>query len=404
MVQPSELGKGTSMDFRFTPEQEQLEKEVFTYLKGNIPPELDDEMITHPEGEGPIARGFTRRMGRDGWTGIGWPTEFGGQGRTPLEQYIFFDLAMGYFRIPIPSLSLMTVGPTLMRVGSQEQRQRFLPPILTGDIQFGIAYTEPEAGTDLFSLKTTAIKDGADYVINGQKIFTSSGQNVDYFWLAARTNPHAKHQYEGISIFLVDAKSPGISIQPMHVMSEFAIAQEFFESVRVPKECLVGEENLGVMYMVTQLAHERISLVPHSATVRMIEDTTLWARSTRRNGSPIGDEPWVRNKLAELTVESEVLKILNHRVAWQMTKEETPHVESAMIKVFGSEHIVRTTRACQEIMGQFGQLQLGSKWAPLGGWIERLSRMYLLLTFGGGTNEVMRDIMATMGLGLMKSR
>jgi alkylation response protein AidB-like acyl-CoA dehydrogenase len=392
------------MDFRFTPEQEQLEKEVYTYLKGNIPPELDDEMITCLEGEGPVFRDFMRQMGRDGWTGIGWPREYGGQGRTPLEQYIFFDLAMGYFRLPIPVLSLMTVGPTLMSVGSEEQKQRFLRPILTGDIQFGIAYTEPEAGTDLFSLKTTALKEGNDYVINGQKIFTSMGTSVDYFWLAARTNQQAKRQHEGISIFLVDAKSPGINIQPMHLMNEYAIAQEFFDNVRVPKECLVGEENLGVLYMVTQLAHERISLVPHSAGVRIIEDTTLWARSAKRNGLRVGDEPWVRNKLAELTVESEVLKILNQRVAWQMTREETPHVESAMIKVFGSEHIIRTVRACQEIMGQFGQLQLGSKWAPVGGWIERLSRIYLLITFGGGTNEVMRDIMARMGLGLMKSR
>ena len=392
------------MDFGFTPEQEQLEKEVYTYLRRNIPDGLEEELITYPEGEGPIARDFVRQMSHDGWMGIGWPTEYGGQNRTPFEQYIFFDLAMGYFRIPIPVLGLMTVGPTLMRVGSEEQKQRFLPPILTGDIQFGIAYTEPEAGTDLFSLKTTAIRDGDDYVINGQKIFTSVGMTADYFWLAARTNPNAKRQHEGISIFLVDAKSPGISIKPMYMMCEYGVAQEFFDNVRVPKECLVGEENRGVLYMVTQLAHERISLVPHSTTVRVIEDTTLWARSARRNGSCVADEPWVRNKLAELTVESEVLKMLNHRVAWQMTRGETPHVESAMIKVFGSEHIVRTMAVCQEIMGQFGQLRLGSKWGPIGGWAERLSRMEVQLTFVGGTNEVMRDIMATMGLGLMKSR
>jgi len=392
------------MDFKFTPEQEQFEKEVYSYLKKNLPPELEEELHTMAEGEGPIARDFVRQMSHDGWMGIGWPTEYGGQNRTPIEQYIFFDLAMGYFRIPIPVLGLMTVGPTLMRVGSEEQKQRFLPPILTGDIQFGIAYTEPEAGTDLFSLKTTAIRDGDDYVINGQKIFTSMGMTADYFWLAARTNPDAKRQHEGISIFLVDAKSPGISIQPMYMMCEYGVAQEFFDNVRVPKECLVGEENQGVLYMVTQLAYERISLVPHSTTVRVIEDTTLWARSTRRNGSCIADEPWVRNELAELTVESEVLKMLNYRVAWQMTRGETPHVESAMIKVFGSEHIVRTMAVCQEIMGSFGQLRLGSKWGPIGGWVERLSRMEVQLTFVGGTNEVMRDIMATMGLRLMKSR
>jgi len=392
------------MDFEFTPEQERLEKEIYTYLKKNIPPGLEEESITQAEGEGPIARGFVRQMGLDGWMGIGWPREYGGQNRTPIEQYIFFDLAMGYFRIPIPVLGLMTVGPTLMRVGSEGQKRRFLPPILTGDILFGIGYTEPEAGTDLFSLKTTAIRDGDDYVINGQKIFTSGGMTVDYFWLAARTNPDAKRQHEGISIFLVDAKTPGISIQPMDMMCEYGVAQEFFDNVRVPKECLVGQENRGVLLMVTQLAHERINLVPHSTTVRVIEDTALWARSAKRNGSCVYNEPWVRHKLAELTVESQVLKMLNHRVAWQLTRGEMPHVESAMIKVFGSEHIVRTMAVCQEIMGQFGQLRLGSKWAPLNGWAERLSRMELQLTFVGGSNEVMRDTVATMGLGLMKSR
>lgn len=392
------------MDFKFTPEQEQFEKEVYAYLKRNMPPGLEEELHTMAEGEGPIARAFVRRMGLDGWTGIGWPKEYGGQSRTPIEQYIFFDLAMGYFRIPVPVLGLMTVGPALMRVGSDEQKQRFLPPILTGDVSFGIGYTEPEAGTDLFSLKTTAIRDGDNYVINGQKIFTSSGMTVDYLWLAARTNPAAKRQHEGISIFLIDAKTSGITRQPMDMMCGYGVAQEFFDNVRVPKECLVGNENQGVMYMVTQLAHERINLVPHSTTVGMIEDTTLWARSARRNGSKVYDEPWVRNRLSELTVESEVLKVLNHRVAWQLTRGETPHVESAMIKVFGSEHIVRTTVACQEIMRQFGQLRLKSKWAPLNGWTEQLSRMQLQLTFVGGSNEVLRDQVATMGLGLMKSR
>ncbi len=392
------------MDFRFTPEQQQFEEEVYGYLKRNLPPGLEEELHTMAEGEGPIARAFVRQMGLDGWTGIGWPREYGGQNRTPIEQYVFFDLAMGYFRIPVPVLGLMTVGPALMRVGSEEQKKRFLPPILTGEVSFGIGYTEPEAGTDLFSLKTTAIRDGDSYVINGQKIFTSSGMTVDYLWLAARTNPAAKRQHEGISIFLVDACTPGITRQPMDMMCGYGVAQEFFDNVRVPKECLVGQENMGVMYMVTQLAHERINLVPHSTTVRMIEDATLWARSARRNGSTVYDEPWVRNRLSELTVESEVLKVMNHRVAWQLTRGETPHVESAMIKVFGSEHIVRTTIACQEIMGQFGQLRLESKWAPLNGWAEQLSRMQLQITFVGGSNEVLRDQVATMGLGLLKSR
>lgn len=392
------------MEIEFTPEQQQFEKDIFTYLKDNMPPGLKEELIVDIEGDGPLCRQYVRKMGEDGWMGVGWPKEYGGQDRTPIEQYIFFDLALGYFGIPIPVLTLMTVGPTLMRVGSEEQKKRFLPPILTGDLVFAIGYTEPEAGTDLFSLKTTAAKDGDDYIINGQKIFTSMGHFADYFWLAARTDPGASKQHAGISMFLVDAKSPGITIQPTNVMGGFRVNQEFFDNVRVPKESLVGEENKGVQYMITQLAHERINLVPHSTTVRTIEDTVKWAQETKRNGSLVSDDPWVKNKLAEMTVEGEVLKVLNHRVAWMMTQGEAPHVESAMVKSFGSEHFIRMTKSCQDIMGPFGQLRIGSKWAPAEGWVERTAQMELIITFGGGTNEVMRDIIAMMGLGLMKSR
>ena len=392
------------MDLELTPEQQQLEREVYTYLKENRPPELDEESKTYIEGDGPVCREFIRKLGRDGWMGIGWPKEYGGQDRTPIEQYIFFDLAMGYFRIAVPVLTLMTVGPTIMKVGSDEQRKRFLPPILTGDLVFAIAYTEPEAGTDLFSLKTTAVKDGDDYIINGQKTFTSMGHFADYFWLAARTNPNAAKQHQGISIFLVDANSPGITIEPINVMGGFRVNHEFFDNVRVPQEALVGEENKGFLYMFTQLAHERINLVPHSMSLRTIEDTARWAKETRRNGKPIFEEPWVRNKLAEMSVENEVLKVLNHRVAWQMTQGVTPHVESALIKTFGSEHFNRVMASCLQIMGLYGQLTTGPRWAPFDGHTQRMSQIQLMITFGGGTNEVMRDIVAMMGLGMMKSR
>ncbi|MFO8010711.1 MAG: acyl-CoA dehydrogenase family protein [Dehalococcoidia bacterium] len=392
------------MDIELTPEQQEFEQEIFTYLRDNMPAGLKEELVENIEGEGPLCHQFVKKMCADGWMGIGWPEEYGGQDRTPIEQYIFFDLAMGYFGIPIPVLTLMTVGPTLMKLGSDEQKKKFLPPILTGDITFAIGYTEPEAGTDLFSLKTTATKDGDDYIINGQKIFTSMGHMADYFWLAARTHPDPARKHAGISLFLVDANSPGITIQPTYVMGGFRVNQEFFDNVRVPGENLVGEENKGFQYMIMQLAHERLNLVPHSNSFKLIEDTTRWAMETKRNGGLVIDEPWVRNRLAEMTVEAEVLKVLNLRAAWLMTRGETPHVESAIVKSFGSEQFIRISRGCQEIMGQFGQLKIGSKWAPAGGWVERISQMELILTFGGGTNEVMRDIIAMMGLGMMKSR
>jgi alkylation response protein AidB-like acyl-CoA dehydrogenase len=392
------------VELELTPEQKKLENEVYTYLKNNVPPELEDELLTHVEGDGPICRQLVRKLGLDGWMGIGWPREYGGQGRTPLEQYIFFDLAQGYFHIAVPYLSMMTVGPTLMRVGSEEQKKKFLPCILTGDITFGIGYTEPEAGTDLFSLKTTALKQGDYYIINGEKIFTSMGHLCDYFWLAARTDPGASKRHLGISIFLVDARSPGITIKPMPVMGGFRTNHEFFDNVRVPKECLVGEENRGFQYMLMQLAHERINLVPHSTSVRIIEDCVKWARKAKLNGKPVGEQQWVKNKFAEMTVEAEVLKMLNYKAVWLMTKGVVPHVESAMSKAFGSEHFLRVTGGCLQIMGLNGQLTAGSKYAPLNGMMDKYHQMFLMLTFGGGTNEVMRDIVAMMGLGMMKSR
>ncbi|MFO8102167.1 MAG: acyl-CoA dehydrogenase family protein [Dehalococcoidia bacterium] len=392
------------MDIELTPEQQQLEQEIFTYLRDNQPPGLKDELLEYSECEGPLCKQFIKKMGEDGWMGIGWPKEYGGQDRTPIEQYIFFDLALGYFGIPIPVLTLMTVGPALMKVGTREQKRKFLPRILTGEVDFGIAYSEPEAGTDLFSLKTTAVRDGDDYIINGEKIFSSFAHIADYFWLAARTDPDPSKKHAGLSIFLVDAASPGITVLPTPIMGGFRLGQEFFDNVRVPRENMVGEENKGFEYIIMQLAHERINLVPHSMSLRLIEDTARWARQTKRNGKPVSEEPWVKNKLAEMTVEAEVLKLLNHRVSWLMTKGETPHVESAMVKAFGSEQFVRVGKSCQDILGPYGQLTPGSKWAPAEGWVERLARAELVLTFAGGANEVMRDIMAMMGLGMMKSR
>jgi len=392
------------MDLELTPEQKQLEEAIFRYLRSNMTPNLERELEEHPEGEGPLCKQFLRQLGTDGWMGIGWPKEHGGQGRSPIEQYIFFDLALGYFRIPLPVLSLMTVGPSLMLLGTEDQKKRFLPGILTTDTTFAIAYTEPEAGTDLFSLKATAVRDGDSYIINGQKIFTTAGHLADYFWLAARTDPDPAKRHQGISIFLIDARSPGITIEPMYLMGDYRVNVEFFDNVRIPKENLIGRENRGFEYMLTQLAHERIAMVPHSAPLRHIGDVARWAQNTRRNGAPIADEPWVRNKFAEMTVETEVLKILNYRVAWLMTKGVTPHVESAMIKVFGTEQIHRVFRTCLEIMGPYGQLKKGTGAARIVTRIQRESQNCLQMTFAGGANEVLRDSIAMLGLGLMKSR
>lgn len=275
------------MEFELTAQQQQLEKEVQGYLEEKVTPELEEEIDAMPEGDGPLCRQLMRQLGADGWLGIGWPKEYGGQGLSPVEQYIFFDLALGYYQLPIPVLTLLAVGPVIMNVGTEEQKRRFLPPIVKGELTFSIGYTEPEAGTDIFSLKTTAVRDGDDYIVNGQKTFTSMGHVYDYFWLAVRTDPDASKKHRGISILMVDAKSPGITVKPIWVMGGLRVNHEFFDDVRVPRDCLIGEENRGLEYMIMQLAHERIALVPHSMSARLIKDVTQWAKTNMLNGAPV---------------------------------------------------------------------------------------------------------------------
>ena len=395
------------MDFELSPEQEQLQREIDDYLGDLVTPELEAELQLLPEGgspeEAPHYTRCLRRLGEDGWLGIGWPTEFGGQGRSPIEQYIFFDATVGYHAIPIPMLALNTVGPTIMQEGSQEQKERFLPPILKGELNIGIGYTEPDAGSDLASLKTTAVRDGDDYIINGQKVFTSLAHFSDYIWLAARTDTGAK-KHRGISIFMVDIKSPGLSIAPLHCMGNFRTNFTYYDNVRVPANCLIGKENAGWGYINTQLAMERVTLVPHSRPRRALEELTAWAKQTTLDGVRVIDHPWVRTGLAEIARDGEVLKLLNYRVAWLIAAGVVPYAEASVVKIFGSEMLQRVHGFAMRMMGLLGQLEPGSDLAPGGGRMEREFLAKMLLTFGGGANEVLRDVIALAGLGMPRSR
>jgi len=340
-------------------------------------------------------------MGRDGWLGIGWPKEYGGQGRTPMEQHIFFEITE-YEELRLPILGLNTVGPTIMRVGTEEQKKEFLPRILRGELEVAIGYTEPEAGTDLASLKTAAVRDGDDYVINGQKSFTSGAQYSDYVWLAVRTDPEAP-KHRGISVFMIPMDTPGITIEPMILMSGDRNNYTFYDNVRVPKSYLIGEENQGWKYITGQLNLERIALAASSGMLRNIDDTIQWAKETRINGAPVIQQPWVRSKLAELIVEVEVLKLLNYRVAWMITAGIQPHADASMVKAFGTVLAVKVSNELSQILGLYGQLQTGSKWAPLKGRVEQSYRSEIINLFGGGALEIQKNIIAMAGLGMPRS-
>ena len=391
------------MEFALTPEQEQFAKEFRDYLKNHMPPEVKAEIESKRAMEkSPAYKEFICQMGRDGWLGVGWPKEYGGQGRTPMEQHIFYEI-VAYERIMLPLMALNAVGPAVMRFGTEEMKREILPPILRGELEVAIGYTEPEAGTDLASLKTTAVKDGDDYIINGQKVFTSCADYADYLWIAARTDPQAPKKHHGISVFLIPMDTPGITIEPMWLLGGERNNTTFYDNVRVPKKCLVGEENKGWKYITTQLDFERIALNPSSPMRRNIDDTIQWAKETKVDGAPIIERSWVRTKLAELTVDVEVLKMINYYLAWLITKGVVPYAEASVVKVFGSELYQRVNASLLEIMGQFGQLQTGSKWAPLEGRLEQALRSDVIFIFGGGAIEIQRNIIAMAGLGMPRS-
>ncbi|MCP4579425.1 MAG: acyl-CoA dehydrogenase, partial [Deltaproteobacteria bacterium] len=290
----------------------------------------------------------------DGWLGVGWPKEYGGQGRSPLEQSIFFETVFG-MRAPFPVLTLNAVGPTLQKFGSDAQKNEFLPRILKGDLEVAIGYTEPSAGTDLASLKTKAVKDGDEYIINGQKIFTSIAHIADYLWVAVRTDPDISKKHKGISLFLIDIETPGISITPIYTIGGHRVNAVYLEDVRVPATCLVGEENQGWKCIMAQLEHERISLVPSSPMKWRVDETIEWAKETKIDGMPVIDQPGVREKFAKLVADVEVLKLFNYQVIDHYTKGKMVWAESSMVKVFGTELNIRINNTLLEIMGLYGQ-------------------------------------------------
>jgi len=383
------------MELDYTAEQRALAGELRAYFQELMTPELEDE-ISRLESSGPLARSALMQMGRDGWLGIGWPREFGGQGRPAIEQFIFFD-EVQRAGFPIPLLTLNTVGPTLMEHGTEEQRRAFLPKILAGELQVAIGYTEPEAGTDLAALRTSAVRDGDHYVVNGQKLFTSLADQADFIWLAVRTDANARHR--GISILVVDRTLPGISMQPMHTLGDNRTFSVFYDNVRVPVARLVGAENSGWRLITTQLNYERISLFTAGIIERLFDETLAFAKETR-----VIELPWVQQDLARVRAGVDVLRLFNWRMCWNIDRGELSAHEASTVKVFGSEFYVESTRLLREVLGEAGNLKHGSPGARLSGRLERYHRSLLVLTFGGGANEVQRDIIATAGLGLPRAQ
>jgi alkylation response protein AidB-like acyl-CoA dehydrogenase len=389
------------MFLEYTPEQQALRKELREYFAQLLTPEVKDELGEPGEGS-ELFRTLVQHMGKDGWLGIGWPKEYGGQGRPATDQFIFFD-EVQRAGAPFPFVTLNTVGPTIMRFGSEEQKAFFLPRILAGNINFAIGYTEPEAGTDLASLRTRAVLDGDEWVVNGNKVFTSGANQADYVWLACRTDPDAP-KHKGISILVVPTASPGFKCTPIVTIGGNKTTATFYDDVRVPKDNVVGDVNAGWQLITTQLNHERVGLAAMGGLAHRLWDEVLdWCRATDSGqGGRMLDVPWVQTDLARAHARLEAMKLLNWRMAAALDAGALAPADSSAVKVYGTETLVDVYRALLGILGAAGYLPPGSPGAVLHGDVERAGRAAQINTFGGGVNEVQREIIASAGLGMAR--
>ena len=391
------------MRIAYTPEQERLRRELRDYFGRLMTDEVRAGLADSAEGDygkGDAYRAVVRQLGADGWLALGWPREYGGRGGTMVDQLIFTDEA-AIARVPVPFLTLNSIGPTIIRFGTQAQKSFYLPKIAAGEIHFSIGYSEPEAGTDLASLRTTATRDGDEYVIDGQKMWTSLIQYADYVWLACRTDPVAP-RHKGLSVIIVPTSAPGFSWTPVRTLADVVTSATYYSSVRVPLSARVGDENAGWPLITNQLNHERVALTSAAPVLAALASVLDWARATKlADGRRVIDAEWVRLNLARVHAKAEFLKLMNWRIA---SSEAVGPAAASATKVYGTEFAVEAYRLLMEVLGARALVRSGSPGAALAGRIERMHRAALILTFGGGTNEVQRDIVAAAGLGLPSAR
>ncbi len=389
----------------YSPEQHALRAELRAYFQQLLTPEVRSELSAAGASEGSSAfRRIVKQMGTDGWLGIGWPKEYGGQGRSAVEQFIFFD-EVQRAAAPFPFVTLNTVGPTLMSFGTDEQKAAYLPGILTGDLNFAIGYTEPEAGTDLASLRTRAVLDGDEWVINGNKVFTSGANQAEFIWLACRTDVEAP-KHKGISMILVPTSSPGFKCTPIVTVGDNVTTATYYDDVRVPKGNVVGEVNGGWRLITNQLNHERVGLAALGGLAhRLWDEVADWARDTDAgDGTRMIDLPWVQSDLARTHARLEAMKLLNWRMATAIATNRLTPADSSAVKVYGTETLIEVYRLLLGILGPASYLTAGSPGAVLHGDVERAARSAQINTFGGGVNEVQREIVAAAGLGMARGK
>lgn len=385
------------MQLRETEAQTQLRQELRSYFASLLPD--DERRLAGSQGaSGPRFREIVRMLGRDGWLGVGWPTEYGGRGMSDHEQFIFYD-EVQRAGVPFPLVTVNTVGPMLMKFGTEEQKQKYLPGMLRGEIIFAIGYTEPSAGTDLAAVSTKAVADGDNWIINGSKVFTTGGDTSDYVWLACRTDPDVR-KHEGISIFIVPCSDPGFSVTPINTVSGLNTTSTFYQDIVATKADLVGELNGGWGLITSQLNHERLALAALGGRSIQLYETAL--AHAQENGTI--EQPWVRREFARLYARLEAMRLLNWQLVDAVAEDRLTGAAAGAAKVYGTETHIEVQRTLSRILGPEATIRPNEPFDVMHGEVEQLSRQGIVNTFGGGVNDVLRDMVATGVLGLPRGK
>lgn len=388
------FGYGAGMQhMELNDEQRALQHELRAYFATMLTPDV--RRALGGEGDNPqLWRSLVKQMGTDGWLGLGWPKEYGGGGAGAFEQLILFT-EVQRAGAPFPFVTVNTVGPTLMAFGTQEQKDRYLPGILAGDEVWAIGYTEPASGTDLASLQTRAVRDGDEWVIDGNKVYTSGAGHSDYVWLAVRTNTEAP-KHKGISIIVCPTNADGFTWTPLHTVGGNTTSTTYYDSVRVPLDSVIGDIDAGWSLLTSQLNHERVGLAAFSGRTEALWDLVRdWCVET---GS--SEDPLVQADLAKTYAQVEAMRLLNWQLTEGVSTQSVSVADASAAKVFGTETHAAVCRTLFGLLGQSGMRRQGSPGAVLDGRVEILTRGAIVNTFGGGVNEVLRDLICTTGLGM----
>ncbi len=395
------------MDFHFTKQQLEFQQEVEDFIKKNVPPGYSEKSLYWPGGYGailefevrdPAVDKFREVMSKEGWMTMAWPKELGGGGRSAIDQAIFAE-RLSYRRAPGTDTAQLIVAPTIMRYGSDELKKEWIPKIMKGNLRFWLAYSEPNAGSDLSAIGTKAVEDGDNLIVNGQKIWSSGAHICDYGWMVARTDMNVP-AHKGTTLFIVDNKTPGITIRPLiNIVGFHSFNEVFFDNVRVPKKNIVGEMNMGFLYLMVALDFERLAIAIGGFR-RQFEEIVKYAKENRREGKPIIEHYAIKKKLADLATEIEIAYMYFFRTAWMMDNNLFPNIEASALKLVATQLSRKLANVGMDVLGMHGQLHHGAPGAPMDGRICIGYLDSLSAVIGAGTSEIQRNIIAQRGLGL----